>query len=496
MGAPETEILTYGLFIDGQWVDAADGGTVEVINPATEQVIGRVAQAGRADVRRAIEAARRAFDEGPWPRMSVRDRAAVMLRMVEIMERRKDELVDLNVRESGSTVPVAQGLQIGTPIAHLRDMVERIMPSFAWQTAMMPHIGHGVGQGVVLREPYGVAGLISAYNYPFLLNLFKVGPALAAGCTAVLKPAPTTPLEAFVIGEIAEEAGLPPGVLNIVTGDVEAGEELTTNRMVDLISFTGSDTVGKQVYAQAAQAPGLKKVILELGGKSANIITDDADLAKVIPDLVLNMVLHAGQGCGLQTRTLVPESRRDEFAEALVAALSQVTVGDPSDQSVAMGPVISAAQRDKIERLIAIGEQEGGKIVFGGGRPSHLEKGFFIEPTLFVDVDNDATIARTEFFGPVGTIMTFKDDADAIRIANESQYGLGGGVWAKDAARAYAIAKEIRTGTVLVNGGGGGISPWHSFGGYKESGLGREWGHYGLEEFLQSKSILWHVAGG
>jgi aldehyde dehydrogenase (NAD+) len=487
--------LTYRLYIEGAWVDSHGDEAVEVINPATEEVIGRVPQATRSDVARAIAAARIAFDEGPWPRLSPRERAAVLVRMADVMDRRLPELIDLNMREAGSTRALAETVQIAIPLQHFRDMAERVMLTFPYETAVLPLVGVGIGQGVMRREPFGVAALISAYNFPFFLNIMKLAPALAAGCTVVLKPAPTTPLEAFVIAEIADEAGLPPGVLNVVTGDVEAGEALTTDPRVDLVSFTGSDTVGRLVYAQAA--PTMKKVILELGGKSANIICDDADLDKAMQDVLMGILVHSGQGCSLLTRTLVHESRHDELVGKIKAALDYVKLGDPADPETTMGPLISAAQRSKVEALIRTGQDEGAQIAYGGGRPPGLDKGFYVEPTLFVNVDNSMAIAQKEFFGPVGVIIPFKDDAEAIRLANDSEFGLGGAVWAKDPARAYEIAKQIRTGYVTVNGGGGGgLNPHTGFGGYKQSGLGREWGAHGLDEFLQTKTIAWGVATG
>lgn len=488
--------LSYQLYIDGEWVDASGTEVVEVRNPATEEIIGRVPQADATDVQRAIEAARRAFDERPWGRTTPRERVHVLLRMVEIMERRLPELIELNMREAGSVRPLAETIQVGLPIAHFRDMVERVIPTFAWETPQSPTtVGGGIGQGVLLREPFGVAALISAYNFPFFLNVMKLAPALASGCTVVLKPAPTTPLEAFVIAEIAEEAGLPAGVLNVVTGDIEAGRVLTTDPRVDLVSFTGSDTVGRLVAEQAA--PSLKKVVLELGGKSASIICEDVDLTKAVKDVLAGITVHAGQGCALLTRTLVHRSRHDELVGIVKAALDRVTVGDPFAEGVLMGPLISEAQRSKVEKLIARGREQGAQIAYGGGRPVGLDKGYFVEPTLFTGVDNSMDIAQQEFFGPVGVIIPFDDDDEAVHIANDSPYGLSGSVWAKDPARAYAIAKRIRTGSVSINGGsGGGPSPYAAFGGYKQSGLGREWGAHGLDEFLQTKSVNWGVASG
>ncbi|SQD99815.1 MULTISPECIES: aldehyde dehydrogenase family protein [unclassified Parafrankia] len=481
--------LTYQLYIDGAWRDSDGDGVLEVLNPATEEVIGAVPDGTVSDVDRAVAAARRAFDEGPWPTLSANERATVLLRMADVMERRVDELKELSVREAGSTRALADTLQVSVPLHHFRDMAERVLRQFPFERAMLPTVGPTLAQGVVRREPYGVAALISAYNFPLFLNILKLAPALAAGCTVVLKPAPTTPLEAFVLGEMADEAGLPPGVLNIVSGGIAAGEALTTHPGVDIVSFTGSDTVGRLVYAQAA--PSLKKVVLELGGKSANIITADVDLDLVVPTIVNGMTTHAGQGCSLLTRTLVHRSRLDELVGLVKQSLDHITVGDPADPATTMGPLISAAQRAKVESLISAGRAEGAQVAYGGGRPAHLDKGFFVEPTLFVDVDNSMTVARKEFFGPVGVVIAFDDDDEAVRLANDSEFGLGGGVWAQSPVRAYEIAKRLRTGMIYINGGGAGSSPHTAFGGYKQSGLGLERGEFGLEEFLLSKSIIW-----
>jgi aldehyde dehydrogenase (NAD+) len=481
--------LTYRLYIDGVWQDSDGDAVLTVLNPATEEVIGIVPDATEGDVRRAVGAARRAFDEGPWPAFSPRERAALLLRMADVMERRAGELKELAIREAGSTRALADTLQVSIPLQHFRDMAERVLLQFPFEKPMPPTVGPTLAQGVIRREPYGVAALISAYNFPLFLNILKLAPALAAGCTTVLKPAPTTPLAAFILGEMADEAGLPPGVLNIVTGDVAAGRALTTHPGVDIVSFTGSDAVGRLVYSQAA--PSLKKVVLELGGKSANIITADADLERAVPTVIGGMTTHAGQGCSLLTRTLVHRSRLDELVSLVKAGLDRVTVGDPADASTVMGPLISAAQRAKVESLIRLGQQEGAQIAYGGGRPAGLDKGFFLEPTLFVDVDNAMTIARQEFFGPVGVVIGFDDDDEAVRLANDSEFGLGGGVWARDPVHAYGIAKRLRTGMVYINGGGAGSSPHTAFGGYKHSGLGVERGEFGLDEFLLSKSIIW-----
>jgi acyl-CoA reductase-like NAD-dependent aldehyde dehydrogenase len=488
------DALTYRLYIDGQWVDSAGEETLDVVNPATEETIATVPQATAEDVNRAVAAARKAFDDGPWPQLSPRERGRVMMKMGEVFERRRAEIVDLNITEAGSVRQLAEYLQVGIPIEHFIDMADRVLPQFRFEEPLLPYVGQGIGQGVISREPFGVAGLISAYNFPFFLNMFKLAPALAAGCTMVLKPSPYTPLEAFIIGEIADEAGLPAGVLNIVTGDIAAGEALTRHPDVDIVSFTGSDAVGRKVYGQASDT--LKKVILELGGKSANVVLDDANLDKVAIDVLSNMTIHSGQGCSLLTRTLVHESLFDELVARVKAAMDYISVGDPADPATTMGPLISAQQRQKVEDLIRAGQQEGARIAYGGGRPAKLEKGYFVEPTLFVDVDNSMQIAQKEFFGPVGVIIPFKDDDEAVQLANENAFGLGGGVWSGDPARAYRVAKRLRTGMVVVNGGGGGLSPHAAFGGYKQSGIGREWGEHGLSEFLQYKTIAWGVAAG
>ncbi|MFI1927933.1 MULTISPECIES: aldehyde dehydrogenase family protein [unclassified Streptomyces] len=479
------------LYIDGRRTDGRSDTPIRVRNPATEETVAEVADSSPADVRLAVEAARRAFDEGPWPRTRPAERAALLLRMAEEMERRLPELVAVNMAEAGSVRALAETLQTRVPVAHLRDMAERVIPAFAWERPMDPTIAPGIGvfQGVLRREAFGVCALISAYNFPFFLSMMKVIPALAAGCTAVLKPAPATPLESLLIGDFADAAGLPPGVLNIVTGDVEAGRELTTHPMVDLVSFTGSDAVGRTVYAQAAGS--LKKVVLELGGKSANIVRADGDLDGAVRAAMTGITTHAGQGCSLLTRTLVHESVHDELVARLSAALAEVRVGDPADPSTTMGPLISETQRGKVEKLIRVGEEEGAHLVRGGRRPAGLDRGYFVEPTLFAGVDNEMTIARTEFFGPVGVVIPFATDEEAVRIANDSPYGLAGAVWSADTVAAYDLASRIRTGAVTINGGSAGVNPRAAFGGYKQSGIGREWGEFGLDEYLQTKTVNW-----
>lgn len=486
--------LTGQMFIGGGWVDSASDVAVPVINPATETVIARVPQGSVTDIEKAIRSAKRAFDEGPWPRMRPTERSKLMLKMADAIERRKEEIIQLNMSEAGSTRMVAENAQFAAPLTQFTDMAERVLLGFPFEQGMLPLDGNILSQGVVLREPAGVAALITPFNFPFLLNLNKLGPALAAGCTAILKPSPYTPLEAFVLGEVAEEVELPPGVLNVVTGDQAAGEALTSSTSVDIVSFTGSDVVGRKVMGQAAET--VKRVVLELGGKSANIIFADADLGRAASDAVAGFTLHCGQTCTALTRVLVQREVYDDVVAAAADALSKIKVGDPNSDGVNMGPLISHAQRERVEGFIRRSSDDGGRVVYGGGRPTGLDQGWFIEPTLIEGVSNDSPIAQEEIFGPVGVAIPFDTLDQAVQLANETRYGLGGSVWSGDAKKAFHVARQLRTGNVRVNGGAGGLNPTAPFGGYKESGLGREYGAAALNEFLETKSVTWPVAAG
>ena len=484
-----TQLRSYRLFIDGAWTDGSATDEIEVLNPATEEVIGRVPQASIADVDLAVAAARRAFDEGPWPRLTPRERSEALLRFTHAVADRKAELVDLIIAEAGSARMIASALQFDTPLRYAMWFAERAA-SFPFLEPLPPQTGpRGMGQGVILKEPIGVVAAITPFNFPLYLNLAKVAPALAVGNTVVLKPSPYTPLEAFVLGEIAEAADLPPGVLNVVTGDVPASEHLTTHPGVDMVSFTGSDAVGKQIMSQAAQ--GLKKILLELGGKSPNIVFAGSDLDKFAMSAASAFTIHAGQGCALPTRILGQRSIYDELVEKLSANLGRITVGDPTDPKIGMGPLIREAQRARVERYVEIGTKEGARLAFGGGRPDGLTRGYFHEPTLFADVDNSMTVAQDEIFGPVGVVIPFDTEEEAIAIANDTRYGLAGSVWHPDAVRAFELAQQIKAGTVSINGGGGGAHPAGPFGGYKQSGIGREFGDYGLLEYTQLKTVTW-----
>ena len=484
-----TTLKTYGLYIDGKWREASSDDEVEVINPATEEVIGQVPQASTGDVDDAIAAARRAFDDGPWPRMSARERSDALQRFVQAVADRRAELVDLIIAETGAARWVAEGLQFDTGFRYAAWFAERTA-SFPYLDPLPPQSSpRGLGQGVILKEPVGVVAAITPFNFPLYLNLSKVVPALAMGNTVVLKPSPYTPLEAFVLGEIADAADLPPGVLNVVTGDIAAGERLTTHPDVDMISFTGSDFVGKKIMGQAAD--GLKKILLELGGKSPNIVFAGSDVEKFAQSAATGFTIHAGQGCALPTRILADRSIYDELVDHMQAALGRVSVGDPADPKVMMGPLIREAQRERVEGYVAAGTAEGARLACGGGRPPGITRGFFFEPTLFADVRNSMSVAQDEIFGPVGVAIPFDDEDDAVAIANDSRYGLAASVWHPKPTRAYEIAQRLRAGTISINGGGGGPSLWGPFGGYKQSGLGREYGDYGLLEYTQLKTVSW-----
>jgi aldehyde dehydrogenase (NAD+) len=484
-----TTLRNYQLYIGGEWVEATGDDGLDVINPATEESIGAVPQASIADVDRAVAAARRAFEEGAWRKLKPRERSDALLRFMQILADRRAELVDLIIAEAGAARWVADALQFETGFRYAQWFAERTA-SFPFEDPLPPQAGaRGLGQGVILKEPIGVVAAITPFNFPLYLNLSKVVPALAMGNSVVLKPSPYTPLEAFVLGEIADAAGLPPGVLNVVTGDVDAGAHLTTHAGVDMISFTGSDFVGKKIMTQAAE--GLKKVLLELGGKSPNVAFAGADVKKFSQSAAAGFTIHAGQGCALPTRILADRSIYDEVVENMQAALGRVTVGDPTDKKTMMGPLINAAQRERVERYVAAGKAEGARLACGGARPAAVDKGFFFEPTLFADVTTSMSVAQDEIFGPVGVVIPFDGEEEGIRIANDSRYGLAASVWHPDPVRAYEIAKEMQAGTVSINGGGGGPNLWGPFGGYKHSGIGREYGDYGLLEYTQLKTVAW-----
>ncbi len=475
------------MFIDGKLVEASGGRLYDNVNPATEEVLGQVADATVEDMDRSIAAARRAFDETDWSsNLELRTRCMKQLQVA--LEKHKEDLRPQVVAEAGAPLMLTHAVQQDSCIQDMLWDIE-VAEKYEWERDLPVHEFFGMkSRRVVIKEPYGVAALITPWNFPFMLNLSKLVPALMAGNTAVLKPAPDTPWCATYIGRlIAEETDMPAGVLNIVTSKdpAEVGDALTGDDRVDVISFTGSSAVGKHIMARCAQS--LKPVFLELGGKSAHIVLDDASFESVVPGGAM-VCMHAGQGCAITTRMLLPRSRYDEGVALLKTAFEAVGYGDPANPANIMGPLINAKQRDRVLAYIEKGVEEGAKLLVGGGRPSHLEKGFFVEPTLFVDVDPDATIAQEEIFGPVLAVIPFDDDDDAVRIANNSKYGLSGAVSSASLDRAMAVARRVRTGTLGVNGGMW-FGPDSPFGGYKQSGIGREHGIEGFEEYLQVKTI-------
>jgi aldehyde dehydrogenase (NAD+) len=475
------------LLIDGMLTEAAGGATYDNINPATEEVIGPVADASPADMERAIGAARRAFDETTW----ATDRAfrkACLEQLRDALGKHREELRGQIVAEVGTPIGLTYAVQQDSCIDDMQYDID-LIDSYMWEERLGTHEFFGMqSDRLVVREPIGVAGLITPWNFPFMLNLSKLAPALAAGCAVVLKPAPDTPYSATWIAKlVAEETDIPAGVLNVVTSaDPGAvGEVLTGSPAVDMISFTGSTAVGKRIAVRGAET--LKRVFLELGGKSANIVLDDADFPAALGSAGM-VCMHSGQGCAITTRMLLPRSRYDEGIELVKASFESFPYGDPTDIANMAGPLINARQRDRVLGYIEKGKEEGARCIVGGGPATQFEKGYFVQPTLFVDVDPNATIAREEIFGPVLVVIPYEDDDDAVRIANDSRYGLSGSVTSASLARAMAVARRIRTGTVSVNGGLW-FGPDSPFGGYKESGQGREHGVQGFEEYLETKTI-------
>jgi acyl-CoA reductase-like NAD-dependent aldehyde dehydrogenase len=477
------------VFIGGEWVRAS-GEPAPLINPASEEVIGLAPVCGAAEVDAAVAAARQAFDRGPWPRMSPPERAAQLYDLHARLMDRRGEIERLLVQEAGV---------VQHNLAHQFDLPMTLAVDTLEEGGREPHQALPIGTtanrnggrtfvgGIVRREPAGVVAGITAYNFPFHLNVMKAFPALVMGNTVVLKPSIYTPQAALVIAEAAAEVGLPPGVLNVVTGGRDVGRMLTVDPRVDLVSFTGSDETGSAIMAQAA--PTLKRLHMELGGKSALIIRADADLEGALIAGVASLN-HSGQGCAATTRHLVHNRIRKQYVEMLAAALRAMKIGDPADPTVTIGPLIRETARARVEGHVADALAAGARLVAGGRRPPGLRKGFFYEPTLFEQVDNASRLAQEEVFGPVLAVMGFDTDEQAVELANQSVYGLSGAIWSRDLAAAYDMACAIRTGGVSINGGGTPAgAPIGPFGGYKRSGIGREWGLEGLNAFSELKSI-------
>jgi len=463
-------------FIGGQWVAPSSKETIEVHNAGTGAVMGSVPAGGEADINAAVAAARGALEA--WSKTPVEKRAEFLEKISAGLKARADELGKLIAQEVGMPIKLAGRIQAGLPIANFANYA-KLVKGFKFEET--------VGNSVVVREPVGVVGAITPWNYPLHQITLKVAPALAAGCTVVLKPSEVAPFNAFLLAEVVESVGLPKGVFNLVTGlGPTAGEALVKHPEVDMISFTGSTRAGKRISELAAQT--VKRVALELGGKSASVILDDADIASAVKATVNGCYLNSGQTCTALTRMLVPESKYDEAAKAAAEVAKGFTLGDPLSESTKLGPLTSAAQLERVRRYIKKGLEEGAELLAGGPEtPEGLPGGYFVKPTVFGKVKPGSTIEQEEIFGPVLSIITYKDEDEAIRIANDTPYGLAGAVWSKDEARAQKVARRIRAGQVDVNGGAFNMNA--PFGGFKQSGHGREAGVYGLEEFLEYKSL-------
>jgi betaine-aldehyde dehydrogenase len=470
------------LYIGGRWVPAASGRTIKVINPATEQAYVEVAEADAQDVAQAVGAAREAFDNGPWPRLSPAERAAWLRRLADAIDARADDFATVWPNEMGIVHAMAKAMAPG--FSYTYRSYAKIAERFAFEEEH-PTIS-GAKLGLLVREPVGVVGAIVPWNAPAALAALKVAPALAAGCTVVLKASPEAPSHALLLVEVADSIGLPAGVLNVITADREASEAMVRDERVDKISFTGSSVAGCRIASILGGR--MARYTMELGGKSAAIILDDYDveaaataLAKRAPDMT-------GQVCAALTRAIVPRAQHDRFVEALGAALGKVTVGDPFDPATRMGPLATARQRGIVEQFIGEARTSGARLACGGGRPAHLDRGFYIEPTVFADVDPASAIATEEVFGPVLSVIAVDSEEEAVRLANASRYGLNNAVFTNDVERAYRVARQLRSGTVGHNAQRLDFSI--AFGGFKRSGVGREGGVEGLLPYLETKAVL------
>jgi acyl-CoA reductase-like NAD-dependent aldehyde dehydrogenase len=464
------------LFINGHWVNPSGSETIEVIDPFREEVCGRVPAGNGQDVNAAVQAAQDAFKI--WSRTAPQERAAAIKNIAAALEARSEEIAQTISMELGMPISLSKAIQAGLPAA--------VMASYA-PLAAEEFPEEQIGHSTVVREPVGVCGFITPWNFPLHQIVGKVAPALAAGCTMIVKPSSQTPLNAFILAEIIAEAKLPPGVFNLIPGSGRVvGEALGQHPNVDLISFTGSTRAGRRISELASHS--VKRVTLELGGKSANVILEDADFKKAVSHGVKDICLNSGQVCSALSRMLVPAARLAEAVAIAKETAEKISTGNPSDPNIYMGPLVSEAQRRKVRGYINEGIQEGAELVYGGPEvPAALQRGYFVSPTLFSNVSSKMSIAQDEIFGPVLSMIAYKDEDEAVNIANDTIYGLSGAVWSHDENRARRVARRLRTGQVMINGGK--FNPLAPFGGYKQSGRGRELGKYGLEEFLEIKSL-------
>lgn len=464
------------IYIDGSWVKPSSDKLTEVFNSADEEVFAKVAVATKEDADKAVQAAKRAFKD--WSNTSRDERSKYLAKITEGLQARSQEIANVIAKEVGTPVMLSQLIQVGLPTTSFSSMSELITQI---------QVEEKINNSLVIKQPRGVVAAITPWNYPLHQIAAKVAPALAAGCTVVLKPAGLAPVDAYILTEIVDEAGLPPGVFNLVPGSgKEIGEALASHPDVDFISFTGSTEVGSRIAELAAKT--IKRVALELGGKSATVILEDADLSKAVSGGLFMCYLNSGQTCVAQTRMVVPKSKLAEIEERVVAETQTYTVGDPFDPATRVGPMVSRSQAERVKDYIRIGQEEGAKLIAGGvENPEGLSKGYYVQPTVFTNVNNKMRIAQEEIFGPVLSIIPYENEQEAIEIANDSIYGLSGAVWSGDQEKAIEVAKKIRTGQVEINGGM--FNPLAPFGGFKQSGYGRELGKYGLEEFFEIQSL-------
>ncbi|MDQ0382538.1 aldehyde dehydrogenase [Amycolatopsis thermophila] len=467
------------LFIGGRWVDPATDEKIEVISPFSEEVVARVPAGSRSDVDRAVAAAREAFDRGPWPGMSLAERSDVLRRVSAALAEQQDTVAALVSDEMGCPISLSRTMQSAGARLLLDSFLE-LAPRYEWSTVRRS----ATGNALVTREPVGVVGAVIPWNAPLLVTMLKLGPALLSGCTVVLKPSPEAPLDSYLFAEMLQSAGLPDGVVNIVPAHRDVSEYLVTHPGVDKVSFTGSTAAGRRIAALCGQ--DLRRVTLELGGKSAAVILDDADLDLAVQQIRALSLRNTGQACSNKTRIVVSRARERELLERLTAMVAEMPIGDPADPVTQVGPLVSARQRATVESYFEIGRGEGAKVLVGGGRPAGLERGWFVEPTIFTDVAPDMRIAQEEIFGPVLSVLSFDTEDEAAAIANNSTYGLNGSVFTADPEHALAFARRIRTGTVELNGN---VVGFHApIGGFKCSGIGREAGLEGFDAYVEIKS--------
>ncbi|OHV28568.1 MULTISPECIES: aldehyde dehydrogenase [Pseudofrankia] len=470
------------LFIGGAWVAPASARTIDVVSPHTEQVIATVPEADGTDIDRAVAAARTAFDDGPWPRSSPAERAAVIRAISAAIQARAQEFSDTVTAEMGAPSTFAL---LGNTLAAamVLDGYADLLDTFPFEQER-PGL---LAPATVVKAPVGVCAGIVPWNVPLFLIAMKIGASLASGSTMVVKSAPETPLTGYLLAEVLESVGLPPGVINIITADREMSELLVRHPGLDKVSFTGSTAVGRKIGAICGEQ--LKRCTLELGGKSAAIILDDADLGTALPALLPAAFMNTGQVCAAQTRVLAPRNRYREVVDGLADLVATAKVGDPADPQTLVGPLVAERQRTRVEGLIQAGTGEGARLVQGGGRPAELDRGWYVEPTLFADVDNRMRIAQEEIFGPVLSVIPYDGEDEAVRIANDSNYGLSGSVWTGDPARGTAVGRRVRTGVLAINSGTV-VELRNPFGGFKQSGIGREMGMEGLEAYLETQTLV------